>query len=148
MSPKRTGRLFTRLYGGFLAVALTGLIFAEVLVDRDVQSMARTQAEERLSYIATMLGQMCASALFGPVDASDASLSHEIAELSQSVHTELFLLTTDGKVVVDSDAVDVTPPESPSVAELNEPEIAEARRAPVGIAVRGAGANRKIYVAK
>ena len=148
MSPKRTGRLFTRLYGGFLAVALTGLIFAGVLVDRNVASMARAQAEERLSYVATMLGQMCASALFGPVDASDASLGREIAELGQSVHTQLFLLTTDGKVVVDSDAADMTPPEGPTGAEANEPEIAQARRASVGIAVRGAGSNRKLYVAR
>src|SRR2546423_173701 len=69
MKPWGQGRLFAKLYGGFLAVALTGLVFAEALVDRRIQNMERTQVEERLSYIALMLGQMSAEALFGPIDA-------------------------------------------------------------------------------
>src|SRR5258706_2618088 len=144
MHPKRTSRFFMRLYGGFLAVALTGLVFAEVLVDRTVQTMARAQVEERLSYIAAMLGQMCAGALFGPVDSTDASLSREISELGQAVHTQLFLMTTDGQVVVDSDAPEAPKGEPPA----NDPEIEAARHAAVGIAIRGQGPQRRIYVAR
>jgi HAMP domain-containing protein/HPt (histidine-containing phosphotransfer) domain-containing protein len=144
------GRLFAKLYGGFLAVALTGLVFAEVLVDRRVQTMERTQVEERLSYIATMLGQMSAEALFGPVDASDASLSGDISDVARAVHTELFLLTSAGRVVIDSD--DAGRPSSPEQAAArddgDQPEIVAARSGGVGIAVRGAGAERKIYVAR
>jgi two-component system chemotaxis sensor kinase CheA len=151
MNPTRTGRLFTRLYGGFLVVALAGLVFAEVLVDRTVQRMAREQVEERLSYIAAMLGQMCASALFGPVDSTDASLSREVADLGRAVHTQLFLMTTDGDVVIDSDAPNA-PNNSVGVGRPSghgdEPEVAEARRAAVGVAIRGEGPERKIYVAR
>jgi nitrogen fixation/metabolism regulation signal transduction histidine kinase len=144
------GRLFVKLYGGFLAVALTGLVFAEVLVDRRVQTMERTQVEERLSYIATMLGQMSAEALFGPVDASDASLSGDISDVARAVHTQLFLLTAAGRVVIDSD--DAGRPPSQELAMVRDdgekPEIAQARTGAVGIAVRGVGVDRKIYVAR
>src|SRR5438477_1948989 len=104
MKPWGQGRLFAKLYGGFLAVALTGLVFAEALVDRRIQNMERTQVEERLSYIALMLGQMSAEALFGPIDASDASLGGDISDVARAVHAQLFLLTAAGKVVVNSES--------------------------------------------
>src|SRR5258706_3006253 len=53
-------------------------------------------------------------------------------------------MTTDGQVVVDSDAPEAPKGEPPA----NDPEIEAARHAAVGIAIRGQGPQRRIYVAR
>src|SRR5882672_9185529 len=128
-------RLQLRLHAGFLVVAFVGLGLAAFLVDRNVERMTLSMVEERLSNQAMMLGQMTASALFGPLDESDAGLNDDIRRLGAAVHTQLSLVAPDGRVVADSETT--TPLRLP--AESAAREIGRARVAGRGIAVREGG---------
>jgi two-component system chemotaxis sensor kinase CheA len=137
-------RLLLRLYAGFLLVAFAGVALAALLVDRSVKSTTLTEVEERLSYETMMLGQMTASALFGPLDASDASLGNDVHKLGEAVHTQLSLITLDGRVVADSEASD---PQS-LASQADAPEIRMARTRGDGVAIRATGTGRRVFVAR
>jgi signal transduction histidine kinase len=137
-------RLWLRLYAAFLLVAFAGVAVSAWLVDRSVKSTTVTQVEERLSYQTTMLGQMTASALFGPLDPGDSSLNGDLRKLGQAVHTQLSLLAPDGHVVADSEATD--PLRLPTQASM--PEIRQARSAGRGSALRDAPGGSRIFVAQ
>lgn len=137
-------RLQLRLYAGFLVVALAGLALAAFLVDRNVERMTLSMVEERLSNQAMMLGQMTASALFGPLDESDSGLNEEIRRLGGAVHTHLSLVTPDGRVVADSETT--TPLRLPSDGAVQE--IARAKIAGRGTAVREGGSGVHMFVAE
>jgi two-component system, chemotaxis family, sensor kinase CheA len=137
-------RLLLRLYAGFLLVAFAGVALAALLVDRSVKSTTLTEVEERLSYETMMLGQMTASALFGPLDASDASLGNDVHKLGEAVHTQLSLITLDGRVVADSEASD---PQSLG-SQADAPEIRMARTRGDGVAIRASATGTRVFVAR
>jgi hypothetical protein len=80
---------------------------AGALVDHNVSKTTLATFEDRLSYETTMLSQMTASALFGPIDPTDTSLDESVHALGRTVRTELSILASDGSVVADSDATDL-----------------------------------------
>jgi two-component system chemotaxis sensor kinase CheA len=129
-------RLFYRLFGSMLLVAVGTVVGLGVVVDRNVRSNAHSQFEDRLSYESTMLGQMMATALFGPLDETDLSLQNDITALGTAVHTRLSLVTVDGKVVADSEDQKAEPADAP--------ELAAARANGVGAATR----DGRVYVAR
>jgi two-component system chemotaxis sensor kinase CheA len=137
-------RLQLRLHAGFLVVALVGLGLAAFLVDRNVERMTLSMVEERLSNQAMMLGQMTASALFGPLDESDSGLNEDIRRLGGAVHTHLSLVTPDGRVVADSDTT--TPLRLPS--ESGAQEVVHARTTGRGTAIREGGSGLRMFVAE
>ena len=129
-------RLFYRLFGSLLLVALGTVAVLGVVVDRNVRANARTQFEDRLSYESTMLGQMMATALFGPLDETDRSLQNDITALGTAVHTRLSLVTVDGKVVADSEE------------QRSAPTAAAARGLARAQGVGAAARDGRIYVAR
>ena len=136
--------LKTRLVAAFLVVGVVSTVLAGALVDRTVRRLSFDQVEERLRYEVTMTGQMMASALFAPLASDDASLRGPVSELAKAVKTQLSVLTPEGVIVADSQlAADVTP-----APETAAPEIALARRAGKGSAVRGVGSNARLWVAE
>src|SRR5450432_1308605 len=141
---RRASRLITRLFAAFLLVAFVGLAVAALLVDRNVTRATRTQVEDRLSYEAMMLGQMTASALFGPLDAGDSSLNGAVHRLGEAVHTQLSLIALDGRIAADSVATD--PARLPT--ELGEPEIRQALAQGQGTAIRVSGSERRMFVVR
>ncbi|HEY2404851.1 MAG TPA: HAMP domain-containing protein [Polyangiaceae bacterium] len=139
-----SSRLLLRLFAAFLLVAFAGVAVAAFLVDRNVRKTMLTEVEDRLSYQSTMLGQMTANALFGPLDASDASLNGAVHKLGAAVHTQLSLIAPDGRVAADSD---VDAPQSlPS--QVDAPEIVQARARGRGTSVRGADGDSRMFVAR
>jgi HAMP domain-containing protein/HPt (histidine-containing phosphotransfer) domain-containing protein len=131
--------LRTKLLTGFVAVTLVGGGMSNVLIDRGVESATRAAFEDRLSYEATMLGQMTASALFGEVDPHDESLKVPVRLLGESVHTQLSILSKEGALVADSlDGPTGRAPIAP------DPEIAAAQAAGQGKSYR----DGRLYVAR
>ncbi len=135
-----------RLLAAFLFVGLISVAGAGWLVDRTVRREAYDQVAERLQYEVTMTGQMTASALFAPLGHDDTSLSDPIHDLADAVHTQLSVLTPDGFCVADS----ATPRGATAAptSEAHEPEVAEALAHGRGSAVRGEGAERRLWVAE
>jgi two-component system chemotaxis sensor kinase CheA len=129
-------RLFHKLFGSLLLLALGTVAVLGVFIDRNVRANARTQFEDRLSYESTMLGQMMATALFGPLDDTDRTLQNDITALGSAVHTRLSLVTVDGKVVADSEDQRAEPADAP--------ELADARATGLG----AAGRDGRVYVAR
>jgi two-component system chemotaxis sensor kinase CheA len=136
--------LGARLFLGFLLVSFVGLGVCAVLVDRNVQERANTQVTERLTYEVTMLGQMTANALFGPIDPTDTSLSGVVRQLADAVHTNLTILAPDGTVVADSDESDA----ARVAKESSSPEIRQALAQGTGVAVRWSGSEPRLFVAQ
>lgn len=132
--------LRAKLTASFVAVSLIGGTASNVLIDRSVASATRATFEDRLSYEATMLGQMTAGALFGDVDPNDESLSAPVRALGESVHTQLTVLASDGTVVADSleGHVDRGRPSPPA------PELEAARKTGRGLSYR----DGRLYVAR
>jgi len=104
-------------------VILVGGSVSNVLIDRSVESATRAMLENRLSYEATMLGQMTAGALFGQIDPSDKSLEGPVRSLGESVHTRLAVLANNGVVVADSAGLVA----DPGAAKALDPELEDAR---------------------
>lgn len=142
--PRVRSRLQLRLHAGFLVVALVGLGIAAFLVDRNVARTTLSMVEERLSNQAMMLGQMTASALFGPLDESDSGLNDDIRRLGRSVHAHLSLITPDGRVVADSEVTE--PLRLP--AEGSVPEVVAARTSGRGVSVRDGRNGSHMFVAQ
>src|SRR5450432_3694959 len=141
---KVRARLLLRLYAAFLLVAFAGVAVSAWLVDRNVKSTTLTQVEERLSYQTMMLGQMTASALFGPLDPGDSSLNGDVRKLGEAVHTQLSLIAPDGHVVADSEAPD--PLALPTQTAMAE--ISQARAVGRGSAIRDSPSGSRIFVAR
>jgi hypothetical protein len=136
--------LRTRLIFAFLAVSVVSVGFTGVLVDITVRRLSLEQVEDRLRYEVTMTGQMTASALFGPLSPDDASLQGPLTDLSRAVETQLSVLSPDGVVVANSEQPDahLRSLESPG------PEVAQARMLGKASAIRGQGAERRLWVAE
>jgi len=134
-----------RLFLGSLVVAVLGLGSAGILVDRNVERAAFDQTADRLQYEVTMTGQMTASAMFAPLSRDDTSLQGPIKELGDAVHTHLSLVAPDGSVVADSqlEAGSLLP-----TADGSWTEIADAIANGQGKAIRGEGAQRRMWVAE
>jgi two-component system chemotaxis sensor kinase CheA len=111
-------RLSVRVFASISAFVLIAIATLGVAVDRNVQASARREAEDRLSYESTMLGQMMANALFGPLDDSDAQLQNDVHALGDSVKTRLALVTAEGKTIADSQREASPAPEPTDAAEL------------------------------
>ncbi len=124
--------LRAKLSAGFLAVTLACAAIAGALVDRNVSRTTLATVEDRLSYEATMLGQMTAAALFGEVDPNDTSLTESVRALGIAVHTELAIIANDGTVVASSEADDSRRLGSQRAA----PEIVAARASGRGTSIR------------
>ena len=132
--------LRAKLSAGFVLVTLSGGLIAGLLVDRNVQRTTRGAFEDRLSYEATMLGQMTANALFGDLDPNDTSLNTPVHTLGEAVHTQLAVIAKDGTLVADSLTDD--PHGAPSQA--GAPEIVQARVTGTGIGVH----DGRLYAAR
>jgi two-component system chemotaxis sensor kinase CheA len=132
--------LKAKLSTGFLAVTLCCAAVAGALVDHNVSKTTLATFEERLSYETTMLSQMTATALFGPIDPTDTSLDESVHALGRAVRTELSILASDGSVVADSDATDLRAIGS----QANAPEIVAARATGAGTSIR----DGRMYVAR
>ncbi len=133
-------RLRAKLSASFVGVTLFGGLVAGLLVDRNVRHATRSSFEDRLSYQATMLGQMTANALFGDLDPNDTGLSAPVHALGEAVHTQLAVIAKDGTIVADSSTDD---PHGRG-PQQSQPEIVAARATGFGIAVH----DGNLYVAR
>jgi len=132
--------LRAKLSAGFVLVTLSGGLIAGLLVDRNVQRTTRGAFEDRLSYEATMLGQMTANALFGDLDPNDTSLNTPVHTLGEAVHTQLAVIAKDGTLVADS----LTDDPHGAASQASAPEIAQARVTGSGIGVH----DGRLYAAR
>src|ERR1700691_4815169 len=133
-----------RVFLGFVVVLLLGNGISAALVDHQVAQTTDAQVRERLTYEVTMLGQITANALFGPIDPADTSLSGVVKQLADAVHTDLSILAPDGTVVADSDVTDLAKLEK----QANAPEIVVALASGKGISVRAVGGGLRMFVAE
>lgn len=128
-----------RLFAGFVTTGTGALVILGTLVLIRVEDAARQDLESRLRCQSTMLGQLSANVLVGPLDDGNESFAESLRALVATTRTGYSLISASGVVVADPSS------ESPATepSQLNQPEIVLAAHDGVGVAER----DGMIYVA-